>query len=120
MIDVSDLIGIPYKPHGRDESGIDCFGLIWLIAFRNGTPIEDVWYKGFSPDLMNLAKQMNVRKIDQLQTGCVVEMIKDKRLHLGYAIDTERMVHATSNEGVVVENIGAYPVKGYWVFENIV
>ena len=115
LINISDLIGIPYKIHGRDESGIDCFGLIWLIAFRNGTPIPDVWYKGFDPSLMELSKQMKVEKCN-FMPGCVIEMERESRLHLGYAIDNERMIHAAINEGVIVEDIGTYPIKGYWIF----
>jgi len=116
MIDISDLVGLPYKPHGRDENGIDCFGLIWLIALRSGRPIPDVPYKGFDPSLINLSEQMKVKKIDNCETGCVIEMLKDGRLHLGFAIDNLRMIHSTTNEGVIIENIGRYPVKGYWKF----
>jgi len=114
--DISDLIGLPYKPHGRDENGIDCFGLIWLIALRMGKYIPDVPYKGFNPSLMNLAEEMKVSKIDTCEIGCVIEMLKEGRLHLGFAIDKERMIHSTMNEGVIVEDIGAYPIMGYWKF----
>jgi cell wall-associated NlpC family hydrolase len=115
--DVSDLVGIPYKVHGRDESGLDCFGLILLVACRNGTPIPDVWYKGFAPSLVGLAGQMNVEKTGSLQADRVIEMEKGGRLHLGYSLDDKRMIHATMNEGVIIENIGKYPVKGYWKFK---
>jgi len=113
---VADLVGIPYARHGRDECGLDCFGLVWLIAKRSGTPIEDVWYSGFDPKLMRLADQMGVERIGELRAGCVIEMEKDGRLHLGYAIDEKRMIHASINEGVIVEDIGAHPIKGYWAF----
>ena len=116
MRKVADLVGIPYARHGRDECGLDCFGLIWLIAKRNGTPIEDPWYRGFDPSLIRLADQMDVERTDGLRPGCVIEMEKDGRLHLGYALDERRMIHAAINEGVIVEDIGRYPVKGYWTF----
>ena len=116
MRDVADLVGIPYARHGRDERGLDCFGLIWLIARRNGTPIEDVWYGGFDPSLMRLADRVGAERADGPRAGRVIEMEKDGRLHLGYAIDEKRMIHASLNEGVIVEDIGAYPVKGCWAF----
>jgi cell wall-associated NlpC family hydrolase len=113
---VDDLVGLPYKAHGRDETGLDCFGLILIIASRNGTPIPDVWYKGFDPSLIKLAEQMNVEKTDKLQAGCIIEMENKGRLHLGYSLDDKKMIHATL-EGVIVENIGKYPVKGCWKFK---
>ena len=108
------MVGIPYIPHGRDENGIDCFGLVWLIALRMGKPISDVPYKGFDPSHMKLADQMGIRKIGRLESGCVIEMVKDGRLHLGIALDAERMIHATVSDGVIVEEIGTYPINGYW------
>ena len=115
-MDVSDLVGIPYKLHGRDESGLDCYGLIWLIAKRNGTPIKDPPYKGFDPSLSKLADYVGLKKINELQAGCVLQIEKDNRLHLGYATDDERMIHCTHNEGVIVENIKSYFVKGFYKF----
>jgi hypothetical protein len=91
--------------------------LIWLIALRNKTPIPDPWYRGFDPGLIRLVDQMNVKNVDTLQPGCVIEMEKDGRLHLGYAISEDQMCHCTINEGVIVEDIGIYPIKGYWVFQ---
>jgi hypothetical protein len=119
-MNVSDLIGLPYKVHGRDESGLDCFGLIWLIAYRNGTPIKDPVYKGFDPSLAVLANYVGFKQTDKLEAGCVLEIEKDGRLHLGYSLDNETMIHCTHNEGVIVENICLYNVKGYYKFINIV
>jgi cell wall-associated NlpC family hydrolase len=115
-MNLSDLIGLPYKDHGRDESGVDCFGLIWLIALRNGTPIPDPWYGKPDPLLIKLADQMNVEKCE-FQPGCIIEMVRRNRLHLGYALDNERMVHCTHDEGVVVEKIDHDHIKGYWKFK---
>jgi hypothetical protein len=112
----SDLIGLPYKIHGRDEEGLDCFGLIWLIAKRKGTPIRDPVYKGFKCSLIRLAEYVGLKKTDELKKGCVLEIEKDGRLHLGYSIDTERMIHCAYNEGVIIEDIVKYNVKGYYKF----
>jgi hypothetical protein len=114
---VSDLIGLPYKGHGRDETGLDCFGLIYLIAKRNGTPIKDPVYKSFDPSLIKLADYVGFKQIDNFEIECVLEIEKDCRLHLGYSLDHERMIHCTHNEGVIVENITNYQVKGYYKFK---
>ena len=117
-LQVSDLIGIPYKVHGRDEAGLDCFGLIWLIAQRNGTPINDPIYRGFNPELAKLADYVGLTKLEKFEVGCVLEIIKDDRLHLGYALDNERLIHCTTSEGVIVENIVNYFIKGYYQFDG--
>jgi len=116
-MDLSDLIGIPYKVHGRDESGLDCFGLIWLIAKRNCTPIHDPVYKGFNCTLVKLADYVGLKNLDEFKIGCVIEIEREDRLHLGYSIDKNRMIHATLSDGVTVEDISNYKVKGYWIWE---
>jgi len=117
-MDVSDLIGLPYKIHGRDESGLDCFGLIFYIAKRNGTPIKDPIYKGFDPSLSKLANYVGLKQIDNFEIGCVLEIEKEGRLHLGYSIDNDRFIHSTFNEGVIVQNIVDYKIKGYYKFNG--
>jgi cell wall-associated NlpC family hydrolase len=117
-MNLSDLVGLPYRDHGRDESGLDCFGLIWLIAMRNGTPIPDPWYEKPDPSLVKLADQMNVERCE-FRPGCIIEMVRKNRLHLGYALDGDKMIHCTSNEGVVVENIDRDHAKGYYQFKQI-
>jgi len=112
---MTDLIGIPYKVHGRDESGLDCFGLIWLIAKRNGTPIRDPEYKGFKCTLNRLADYVGLKKCG-FKIGCVIEIEKDDRIHLGYSIDSTRMIHCTAADGVIVEEINNYNVKGYYTW----
>jgi len=112
---MTDLIGIPYKIHGRDESGLDCFGLIWLIAKRKGTPIKDPIYKGFNPSLSSLADEVGLIKTKP-DTGCVLEIEKEGRLHLGYSLDRKRMIHSTFEDGVIIDDIVKYKVKGYYTF----
>ena len=114
---MTDLIGIPYKVHGRDESGLDCFGLIWLIAKRNGTPIRDPEYKGFSCTLTRLADYVGLKKLNKFEVNCILEIEKENRLHLGYSIDNTRMIHCTIDGGVTVEEISNFNVKGFYKFK---
>jgi hypothetical protein len=116
-MELADLIGIPYKPHGRDEKGVDCFGLVRIIAGRRGTPLPDLWYEKSDPALMCLAQAMKVHKLDQCESGCIVEMEDKGRLHLGYAIDGKRMIHVTMRDGVCVDDMGILPIRGYYGFD---
>jgi cell wall-associated NlpC family hydrolase len=111
-----DLIGVPYKAHGRGEDGLDCFGLILVIAKRLGKSMPDVWYERGDPALMSLAERMGVHKTEACAPGRIIEMERFRRLHLGYAIDDGRMLHATF-EGVRVDAIGIYPIRGCYAFD---
>ena len=42
MIDVSDLIGVPFVNHGRDiHDGLDCYGLVMEVFRRYGKHIPE-------------------------------------------------------------------------------
>ena len=115
-VNVSDLVGLPWKFHGRGEEGLDCFGLIMIIAARCGKKLNDPLYRGFDPSLVKLAEYAGLAKAKRLQAGCVIEMEKDGRLHLGYALDMEKMIHCTCDEGVVVEDIKNFIIRGFYTW----
>ncbi|MBO7123185.1 MAG: C40 family peptidase [Treponema sp.] len=43
-VDWSDLLGVPYKPHGRTLAGMDCYGLLMDFEGRFGRTIIDFDY----------------------------------------------------------------------------
>ena len=49
MIDVSDLIGVPFVEFGRDkENGLDCYGLAIEVEKRLGKDLKDVVLEKFN------------------------------------------------------------------------
>jgi cell wall-associated NlpC family hydrolase len=111
-----DLIGAPYKAHGRGESGLDCFGLILAVAKQLGKNMPDVWYERSDPALMTLAGRMGVHKIETLAPSRVIEVECFRRLHLGCVIDGGRMLHAAF-EGAHIDAKGIYTIRGYYAFD---
>ena len=48
MVCISDLLGIPYKQHGRDKEGFDCYGLVIFLYERTGRKLPDFFYSSMS------------------------------------------------------------------------
>lgn len=51
LVSYRDLIGVPYKVHGRSiEDGLDCYGLAIEVLRRNGIRLDDVIYSDNDED----------------------------------------------------------------------
>lgn len=108
-------VGLPFKRDGRDRTGIDCYGLIYLI-YKEQLEIDLNPFSGIfvdqSPETMlKVAKLMNedrenwdrpnnIREFDmlQLRTG-------RHAFHVGIAINEHQMMHVEEGIDVVIENI---------------
>ena len=113
----SDLIGIPYKEHGRSkEEGFDCYGLVIECCRRAGTPLVDLDLAVSSlPDseAAKYAKKMNVEPIPAARPGALAEMEYNGNLHLGYMVDRHNVLH-TTQKGVKLTYIGACKAKAFY------
>lgn len=110
---ISDLIGIPYKEHGRTLAGLDCYGAgIFSVYILIRKKLRDVIYFDHSIELAEEnAPLLNVRKkTDSINTGDLIEIQLNGELHIGTALDSKRFIHATYNQGVRISTIKAYPV----------
>lgn len=112
MLDVSDLIGCPYKENGRDKNGFDCYGLVIEVCRRIGTPLNDIFSDPNATDF-------NVVRTDFINTGTILKMYVKGSLHLGVAIDDKSFIHCVYGEGVRISYIKYYPIEEtYKVVEN--
>lgn len=90
----------PYKFGGSDLSGIDCSGFSFVI--------EQLVYGITIPrTTAEQAKRIDVKSISQLKEGDLVFLKLGGRAidHVGVYLQNGFFVHATSNLGIVLDNI---------------
>lgn len=113
----TDLIGVPYKEHGRGkDEGFDCYGLVLECCRRAGTPLADLDYHSPSFSLAEAdgAKPcLNVREVPGPRPGRIVEMDYEGKSHVGYMADMNNVLHATSR-GVRLSALAALKVRGFY------
>ena len=116
MIDVSDLIGVPYKDNGRNPAeGLDCYGLAIEVERRLGKKLIDVVYENHDIELsQRYVPLLNIRKSDSIREGSLLEIHVGNTLHVAVALDAYRMIHATTNQGVRISRIAAYKIAGIY------
>ncbi len=76
---LKELIGVPYKPMGRDLSGIDRYGLCLYIYRRMGITLPDyIQYDDTEIETNNLImREMEAtipnEKLEKPEVGCIIE-----------------------------------------------
>jgi len=108
-------IGIPYTEKGRDESGVDCYGLVRLI-YKNELQI-------ILPSFSAEYTQTDTTRIEELiaqykegwesteqaQTGdLVVFRIMGIESHIGLMINPTHFIHAREGKDSAIESIEAH------------
>lgn len=113
-IKLSDLIGIPYKDHGRDASGYDCYGLAIEVARRYGYKLNDVIYQDHNLALSaENVPTLNVMPIDAPREGAIIEMEYGDELHIGVCINNREFIHMT-RQGCRINQIGIFKIRGIY------
>lgn len=108
-----DLLIVKYKENGRDENGMDCYGLVLECCERAGTPIPDIVYGNDSATLPEYIRTLNVQEIGFPVKGAILQCTLDGDLHIGYLIDKKTCLHMTYS-GVRVTPIAALKNKRYF------
>ena len=114
MIQINDLLGVPYKDHGRDKKGFDCYGLAIEVARRFGYKLNDIIYENHNIELSaQNVPTLNVTPIEAPRAGAVIEMQYGNELHIGVCLNNREFIHMTRN-GCRVNQIGIYKIRGIY------
>jgi len=122
-------IGIPYKDYGRDETGIDCWGLVCLVykqEFNIELPTFDSSYHvDDRKQLHQLIAQHRESwtQLDAPKPGCVVLFkILGSESHVGIAISATQFLHARDGYDASVESFDSTNwrsrIVGYFEYQQ--
>lgn len=129
MININDLIGLPFssdvnKAYGPDS--FSCYGILWEVYRRCGIEIPKSNIAGTAcKEASNQEMQDHIdsywRKIDELEVPCavVIKATNPKFCnHVAAYIGDGKMVHVTLNKNVCVDKVKKYQRKiiGYYQY----
>ena len=126
MVDVSDLLGKPYSPHGRGPDSFDCYGLVIEVEKRYGIDLPDFDYQSYSEQFITghfstLQASNHALKIDVLVEGAVVlfENMQGFKTHIGVYIGNNQIVHC-NKKGVRIEdtNYAEKFIAGVYIWQK--
>ena len=113
---VDDLLGVPYKDHGRSkEEGYDCYGLAIEVARRFGYRLDDVEYNDDHDIRLadEHAPTLNITRLDAPRAGALVEMTAGNNLHIGVCLNGREFIHMTRS-GCRINRIGTIKTRGFY------
>ena len=110
----NNYIGLPYKPKGRDRSGVDCWGLHRLIKQEvKGVLLPDFTQSYLDPDdsdsvarlvLAEARKNwMPVQHGEELPFDVIVLRLKSSPMHIGTVVRPGVMIHVLDGTCAVLE-----------------
>lgn len=114
---LADLIGVPYKMHGRDLAGLDCYGCgilaVYILIKKKLRDVQNYTDNNVELEQENLPT-LNVEKTDEIKPGHILCMTLFNELHIGVVIDNKTFIHATRKQGVRISPIAAYQIHSIY------
>ncbi|MGE5580455.1 MAG: NlpC/P60 family protein [Bacillota bacterium] len=110
------FLGIPFKFRGRDRSGTDCLGLVWMYLRSKGIRIPDgdglPMEKDLQPDYLDRAIEGLSRcceSVAQPQANDIILMkLPGGYTHMGVMVDEENMLHVLKDRPSGLEPVQKY------------
>lgn len=119
-IDVSKYIGKGYKDNSRGPDCYDCYSLMLAIQKDLGHELEDCRYDSSSKKhrvcgVETEKKKACYEKIEKPLAGCIVILYHNNvPQHVGVYIGNGKVIHATCDRGVVIDELRTLNVEGYY------
>ena len=122
-------IGLPYASNGRDESGIDCWGLVRLfykqeydIELPSYTEEYAGAYDSRILDMMDIYKN-NWAQVTQPEIGSVIVFnILGEPFHVGVYVGEDKFIHARDGMDSVLESVNSPKwskrIEGYYKYST--
>lgn len=122
-----NYIGLPYASNGRDENGIDCWGLVRLF-YKQEYDIElpsylDEYAGAYDARILNMmaSYKNNWARLESPEVGSVVLFnILGEPFHVGIYIGDGKFLHAREGRDSVIETIAnvkwAKRIEGYYKY----
>jgi len=122
-------IGLPYAANGRDEQGIDCWGLVRLFykqEYNIDLPSYTEDYSGaYDERILSImdAYKPSWSQVDAPQVGSVIVFnILGEPFHVGVYIGEDKFIHARDGMDSVVESVNspkwAKRIEGYYTYNQ--
>lgn len=125
-------VGIPYKLHGRDTDGLDCWGLVRLVyKDEKNIDLPSLSEEYYSSDNFKHNEEVisnnneNWTLSEEYTTGDVVLFrINGAESHVGIVIDDNRFLHSKEGVGVTIEKLNSTQwrkrVAGFYKYNKTV
>ncbi len=118
MRDWSKYIGIPFKKHGRDFAGVDCYGLLCLVlkeefnvlipSFTEKYESIDNWDHLKELINGNLNPWRNLKEGQEQPGDGILLRIRGRPIHIAVIIGGGRMLHVEEGINTCIEDYRSF------------
>lgn len=115
MMEIEQYKGIPYKSHGRDNNGLDCWGLVFLVHKEQLGVELPAWSHLYRDAHCVNLKEIKThtepfktwQEVEKPKIGDVALFEVGRGFHVGLCVDTKgcRVLHITEGCAVTIEDI---------------